>query len=145
METFWQMGLWTYEHFVSMDILARGLFRSGIFWHMDFSARGHFSTGTCIHRDFSSRDITAWVRYNTRIFQHYAQHKDILTLYRNVPMLKCPSAVIFQCQNVFGDIMFICRNVCRAAKYPCQKNPWWNVRVEMSLVKMSNAEKSPIL
>ena len=58
--TFGSADIPAHGHFVSMDILARGLFGIGNFWHKDVSAPEHFDTGIFRHCGHFDRRYSIW-------------------------------------------------------------------------------------
>ena len=58
--TFGSADIPAHGHFVSMDILARGLFSIGNFWHKDVLAPEHFDTGIFRHCGHFDRRYSIW-------------------------------------------------------------------------------------
>ena len=126
---FWQIGLWTYEHFVSMDIFSP-------LWY--FSTHGFFSMGTFWHWNLLTWDIKVWVHHNTRIFRHVAQqygrfsiigHFDTVRKCTYVEMSQCCNIPMPECLWRHNVHLPECLPSCKVPvpKKPVMKCPCWNV------------------
>ena len=119
-------------HFVTRheDISAQEHFGMGIIWH-----HGYFGMGILRHWNISEQG-------------YFSKWKYLYCFARcqNVHMPKRPCAETSMCQNLhvpkyLSAKMFNCHNVNGSC--PCaKKSPWWNVRAEMYIAKMSGVKIS---